>query len=96
MLSRSVPLSSTKLAKDKTHQACWPFAAHPNASRALAGGNDQIQRLCNLAGIAKGKRQCNGYELQRRIHMLCCLHSLGFPGLITHQTAEDQCTHGTS
>ena len=32
MLSRSVPLSSTKLAKDKTHQACWPFAAHPNAS----------------------------------------------------------------
>ena len=31
MLSRSVPLSSTKLARNKTHHACWPFAAHQNA-----------------------------------------------------------------
>ena len=41
--------------KDKTHLAFWPFVALPNACVPYPGGNDQIQRLCNLQGISKAK-----------------------------------------
>ena len=52
--------------------------------------------LVQPCGHRQGQRQCNGYELQRRIHMLCCLHSLGFPGPDHTPDGWDQCTHGTS
>ena len=56
--------------------------------RALSGGNDQIQRLCNLQGIAKGKD--NATAMNSSAASICYVastHSV-FQGLITH-TAPD-------
>ena len=49
--------------------------------------------LVQPIGHLQGQRQCNGYELQRRINMLCCLYSFGLPGLDHTPGSGDKPTH---
>ena len=51
--------------------------------RALSGGNDQIQRLCNLQGIAKGKDGATAMNSSAAsVCYVASTHSV-FPGLVT-------------
>ena len=77
-----------KIGKGQNPSGLLAICRSPKCIRALAGGNDQIQRLCNLAGIAKGKD--NATAMNSSAASICYVastHSV-FPGLITHQTAD--------
>ena len=77
-----------KIGKGQNPSGLLAICRSPKCIRALAGGNDQIQRLCNLAGIAKGKD--NATAMNSSAASICYVASTHtvFPGLITHQTAE--------
>ena len=77
-----------KIGKGQNPSGLMAICRSPKCIRALAGGNDQIQRLCNLAGIAKGKD--NATAMNSSAASICYVASTHtvFPGLITHQTAE--------
>ena len=77
-----------KIGKGQNPSGLLAICRSPKCTRALAGGNDQIQRLCNLQGIAKGKD--NATAMNSSAASICYVastHSV-FQGLITH-TAPD-------
>ena len=77
-----------KIGKGQNPSGLLAICRSPKCMRALSGGNDQIQRLCNLQGIAKGKD--NATAMNSSAASICYVastHSV-FPGLITH-TAPD-------
>ena len=78
-----------RIGKGQNPSGLLAICRSPKCIRALSGGNDQIQRLCNLAGcIAKGKD--NATAMNSSAASICYVastHSV-FPGLITHQAAE--------
>ena len=77
-----------KIGKGQNPSGLLAICRSPKCTRALAGGNDQIQRLCNLQGIAKGKD--NATAMNSSAASICYVastHSV-FPGLITHTTSD--------
>ena len=77
-----------KIGKGQNPSGLLAVGRSPKCMRALSGGNDQIQRLCNLQGIAKGKD--NATAMNSSAASICYVastHSV-FQGLITH-TAPD-------
>ena len=77
-----------RIGKGQNPSGLLAICRSPKCIRALSGGNDQIQRLCNLAGIAKGKD--NATAMNSSAASICYVastHSV-FPGLITHQAAD--------
>ena len=77
-----------RIGKGQNPSGLLAICRSPKCIRALSGGNDQIQRLCNLAGIAKGKD--NATAMNSSAASICYVASTHtvFPGLITHQAAE--------
>ena len=77
-----------RIGKGQNPSGLLAICRSPKCMRALSGGNDQIQRLCNLQGISKGKD--NATAMNSSAASICYVastHSV-FPGLITHQAAE--------
>ena len=77
-----------KIGKGQNPSGLLAICRSPKCMRALAGGNDQIQRLCNLQGIAKGKD--NATAMNSSAASICYVastHSV-FPGLITPATPD--------
>ena len=79
-----------RIGKGQNPSGIMAVCRSPKCMRALSGGNDQIQRLCNLSGISKGKDNATAVNnSQRCINMLRCLHSFGFPRIDhTHRTGN--------
>ena len=81
-------LPAPQIGKGQNPSGLLAVGRSPKCMRALSGGNDQIQRLCNLQGIAKGKD--NATAMNSSAASICYVastHSV-FQGLITH-TAPD-------
>ena len=77
-----------RIGKGQNPSGLLAICRSPKCMRALSGGNDQIQRLCNLQGISKGKD--NATAMNSSAASICYVastHSV-FPGLITHPAAE--------
>ena len=77
-----------RIGKGQNPSGLLAICRSPKCIRALSGGNDQIQRLCNLSGISKGKD--NATAMNSSAASICYVastHSV-YPGLITHQAAE--------
>ena len=77
-----------KIGKGQNPSGLLAICRSPKCIRALSGGNDQIQRLCNLQGIAKGKD--NATAMNSSAASICYVastHSV-FPGLITHTSPD--------
>ena len=74
-----VPLTSTRLARDKTHQASWPFAGPQKAS--VLNREETTKSNAYMCSPRHRERQgrCNGHELQLRIGILCGFNPFGFP-----------------
>ena len=82
-----------RIGKGQNPSGLLAICRSPKCMRALSGGNDQIQPLCNLQGISKGKD--NATAMNSSAASICYVastHSV-FPGLITHQAAENEPTH---
>ena len=77
-----------RIGKGQNPSGLLAICRSPKCMRALSGGNDQIQRLCNLQGISKGKD--NATAMNSSAASICYVastHSV-FPGLITHTATE--------
>ena len=77
-----------RIGKGQNPSGLLAICRSPKCMRALSGGNDQIQRLCNLQGISKGKD--NATAMNPSAASICYVastHSV-YPGLITPQAAE--------
>ena len=77
-----------RIGKGQNPSGLLAICRSPKCMRALSGGNDQIQCLCNLQGISKGKD--NATAMNSSAASICYVastHSV-FPGLITHSAAE--------
>ena len=77
-----------RIGKGQNPSGLLAICRSPKCMRALSGGNDQIQRLCNLQGISKGKD--NATAMNSSAASICYVastHSV-YPGLITPQAAE--------
>ena len=72
-----------KIGKGQNPSGLLAICRSPKCMRALSGGNDQIQRLCNLQGIAKGKDGATAMNSSAAsICYVASTHSV-FQGLIT-------------
>ena len=77
-----------RIGKGQNPSGLLAICRSPKCMRALSGGNDQIQCLCNLQGISKGKD--NATAMNSSAASICYVastHSV-YPGLITPQAAE--------
>ena len=85
-----------RIGKGQNPSGLLAICRSPKCIRALAGGNDQIQRLCNLAGIAKGKD--NATAMNSSAASICYVastHSV-FKGLDHTPGSGDKSPRGTS
>ena len=72
-----------KIGKGQNPSGLLAICRSPKCMRALSGGNDQIQRLCNLQGIAKGKDGATAMNSSAAsVCYVASTHSV-FHGLIT-------------
>ena len=72
-----------KIGKGQNPSGLLAICRSPKCMRALSGGNDQIQRLCNLQRIAKGKDGATAMNSSAAsICYVASTHSV-FQGLIT-------------
>ena len=72
-----------KIGKGQNPSGLLAICRSPKCMRALSGGNDQIQRLCNLQGIAKGKDGATAMNSSAAsVCYVASTHSV-FPGLVT-------------
>ena len=78
-----------RIGKGQNPSGIMAVCRSPKCMRALSGGNDQIQRLCNLSGISKGKDNATAVNNSSAasICYVASTHSV-FPGLITPTAPE--------
>ena len=80
-----------KIGKGQNPSGLLAICRSPKCMRALSGGNDQIQRLCNLQGIAKGKDGATAMNSSAAsVCYVASTHSV-FPGF--GHTQSTSCTH---
>ena len=73
-----------RIGKAQNPSGLLAICRSPKCMRAQSGGNDQIQRLCNLQGIAKGKDGATAMNSScASVCYVASTHSV-FQGLITH------------
>ena len=73
-----------RIGKGQNPSGLLAICRSPKCMRAQSGGNDQIQRLCNLQGIAKGKDGATAMNSSAAsICYVASTHSV-YQGLITH------------
>ena len=73
-----------RIGKGQNPSGLLAICRSPKCMRAQSGGNDQIQRLCNLQGIAKGKDGATAMNSScASVCYVASTHSV-FQGLITH------------
>ena len=77
-----------KIGKGQNPSGLLAICRSPKCMRAQSGGNDQIQRLCALQGIAKGKDGATAMNSScASICFVASTHSV-FPGLITRPSQD--------
>ena len=85
-----------RIGKGQNPSGLLAICRSPKCMRAQSGGNDQIQRLCNLQGIAKGKDGATAMNSSAAsICYVASTHSV-FQGLITHTAPATRPPTGTA